>query len=135
MNLKDCAILYIEDDSDMIVGYEDFFNNLKGLNIRYIRRYDDVRKILKTMRPSLIIVDDDLNGRSRFEEIARDIKRILVPIGYPIAFIGCTGEDVEIPAMKKAYKNEGYADFLSNTGSDKDLENMYKVIEKIILNF
>jgi|CXWL01.1.fsa_nt_gi DNA-binding NtrC family response regulator len=134
MNLEDCVILFIEDDKDMILGYSDYFNVEKGLNIKYIRRFDDVRKFLKKLKPCLIIVDDDLNGRSRYDEIAGEIKRALVHPGNQVVFIGCTGEDVDITEMKIKYKKEGYSDFLPNTGSEKDLENMYRVIEKIIKN-
>lgn len=133
MNLDDCIVLYIEDDPDMTLALKDYFE--PKFNIKFINSYDMVPKILKKLMPCLVIVDDNLHGKSRYVEIANDIKHIIVPTGKSVAFIGCSSLDVDIKQTKTDYKKIGYYDFLPNTGKEKELVEMEKLIKKIITSF
>jgi len=132
LNIEDCVILYIEDDDDIIMALKDYF--VPKYNMEFVNSYDHVKKILKKLRPCLVIVDDDLNGTSRYIEIANDIKHIVVPTGKAVAYIGCTSLDVDMVGMKNNYKKQDYLDFILNRGTPVDLANMSKIIDKIIKN-
>lgn len=114
------------------MALKDYF--VPKYNMEFVNSYDHVKKILKKLRPCLVIVDDDLNGTSRYIEIANDIKHIVVPTGKAVAYIGCTSLDVDMVGMKNNYKKQDYLDFILNRGTPVDLANMSKIIDKIIKN-
>lgn len=55
-----------------------------------------------------------------------------MPSGKPVANIGCTSENVDLNEMNKKYKKEVYSDFVANTGTEKDLKNLIKIMSKLI---
>ncbi|MBL8954609.1 MAG: response regulator [Myxococcaceae bacterium] len=90
-------VLVVEDDRKTIFIYEKYLA-MAGLQVVPARTVDDARELLKTLRPSAIVLDVMLEGETTWQFLA-DLKRTPETADIPVLVVTVTNRAMKARAL------------------------------------